>query len=302
MADRAAILVSPSVLRDEPGLVEASIAAVEGQWEVVCRPEDGADMPRQIACCRESSASVVVGLGGDGTINAAASIAIETGAVLAAIPRGTMNLLTGDFGIGTDANAALESLGTLVEARVDYATVNGRVFLHSSLVGVVPWMAVERESIRDADSLRDKLTKLADFVGVGLEAEELELRLTSDAGTDTISTRNFVVTNNRLAERGLVSHARATLDAGRLGVYASTNRGPLATLLLFTTIGTGKLSEDPATLTGDCEWLDVEFERDSVLVSNDGEVWELIPPLEYRIHPRGLRVLVPAEIARGGRP
>ncbi len=261
-------------------------------------------IPDQARFAREAKPRLVIALGGDGTINASAATAIAAGADLLILPNGTMNLVAKDIRLPLDPERVLDYAGDLTRIRIDYATVNGRVFLHSALLGVVADMAVAREDVRRSHDAPEKLAALGHLAEAALASEPLEVLLEAEKGSRKQQTRCVAVTCNPLIKGGVVEHGRATLTAGRLGVYASDHHGPLAPIKLLASLGTGQLPQDPETLSTDCATLTIHAKQSTLSVSLDGEVFELDTPLKFTIEPRGLSVAVPTGNPHGpaGRP
>jgi diacylglycerol kinase family enzyme/membrane-associated phospholipid phosphatase len=84
--------------------------------------------------------------GGDGSVAAAAAIALEHGLPLAVIPAGTLNHFARDVGVETpeDVADAVRS-GSAVE--VDVAEVNGTPFLNTASIGAYPEMVERRDRL-----------------------------------------------------------------------------------------------------------------------------------------------------------
>ena len=88
---------------------------------------------------------------------------------------------------------------------------------------------------------------------------------------------------------------RARLDTGKLSVYLTNRMGRLGLFRLALRALFGGLRQDKDFLALRTEelWLDTKKRR--VRVALDGEVTVMEPPLHYRIHARGLRVLAPEQ-------
>ena len=256
---------------------------------------DGASVRAQIAALHGRRFDTVIAAGGDGTVNAAARLALDAGARLAIAPAGTMNLVARDLGVGPDPAAAVEQLAHARERSIDVATVNGSLFVHSSLIGLVPSMARYRERARCKPGLGARVSIALAMIRHAFRSSPVGLTLETEAGRHTARSRCLAVTNNPLAEAHPLSHRRASLDAGRLGVYASLHEGPFAVGRLLAGLASGRLSSDPEVTATACTALTVDARARTLLVSNDGEIRRLRTPLEYRVLPRALRVLVPAE-------
>jgi len=87
--------------------------------------------------------------------------------------------------------------------------------------------------------------------------------------------------------------SRERLDAGKLSVYFLRRGGRwgVIRLILRTLVGTLDSMKEFEQLTTDS--LTIDMRRDRVMVAFDGEVAVMETPLEYRIRPRALQVIVP---------
>jgi diacylglycerol kinase family enzyme len=90
---------------------------------------------------------------------------------------------------------------------------------------------------------------------------------------------------------------RERLDGGRLSIYVSHRRGRwgLMRLALRALFHRLQQASDFDALTA--QSIVVETRRPALHVATDGEVCTLATPLEYRIRPGALRVLVPRRVA-----
>lgn len=241
----------------------------------------------------ETTPRLIIAIGGDGTVNASAQKAIRADAALLILPHGTMNLVARDLQLPVDPQAVLDTAAELSTLEIDYATVNGHLFLHSALIGLVPEMAVVRERIRGAQGLLAIARHVPDFVRSAFYSNPIEVKLQAGTKAARGRSRSVVVTTNPLADTGQGLYARESLAGGRLGVYTSDHNGPFAPLKLLLSLGPGRLPRDPETLAASCESLLIHTRRPTITVSVDGEVRRLKTPLEFKIHPRGLRAAVP---------
>ena len=85
---------------------------------------------------RESTADVVVAVGGDGTVSEVARGLIGSEKALGIIPCGSGDGLALHLGISRNARKALKILQEGCEAMIDYALVNGRPFFCTTGVGM----------------------------------------------------------------------------------------------------------------------------------------------------------------------
>jgi undecaprenyl-diphosphatase len=149
--------------------------------------------------------------GGDGSVAAAAAVALESGLPLAVIPAGTLNHFARDVGVATppEAVAAVEA-GAAV--RVDVAEVNGTPFLNTASIGSYP------EMVRRRDELSGRLGK---WVALTVAAAQV-LRHGSpvDVELNGHRVRAWIVFigNGSYQPRGLSPAWRPRLEDGLLDV------------------------------------------------------------------------------------
>jgi diacylglycerol kinase family enzyme len=238
-------------------------------------------------------ARLVAAGGGDGTINAVASVMVDSGVPFGVLPLGTLNHFAKDLGIPLDLGAAVRNLATGRPMRVDVGEVNGRIFLNNSSLGLYP------DIVRDREKQQRRLGrgKWPAAVWAALAALRrypfLSMRL--DVNGERLARRTpFVfIGNNAYTMQGLAIGERARLDEGVLSLYVAQRPTRLGLLRFAIDALLGRLGEtrdfDVLTAPG----FDIDTHRRRLLVATDGEVTEMSPPLRYRMRPGALTVLVP---------
>ncbi len=238
-------------------------------------------------------ATVAAG-GGDGTISTVAGALIGTAKRLGVLPLGTLNHFAKDLGIPLDPAAAAATLSTGREAFVDVGEVNGHYFVNNSSIGLYPRIVRHREEQRH----RLGRGKWPAFAWALLSALHLcpvlRLRLRIDGREHQVRTPFLFIGNNRYCMDLLRIGSRERLDAGRLSVYYARGAGRLGLTGLALRSLVGRLEQAGNFESLLVEELEVQPRRRALDVSTDGEVLRLQSPLTYRIHPRALRVIVPA--------
>jgi diacylglycerol kinase family enzyme len=101
------------------------------------------------------------------------------------------------------------------------------------------------------------------------------------------------VGNNEYIMEGFNIGARARLDAGRLSVYTTqrSHAGGLMLLALRALLGRLRQADDFGAFSAST--LRVETPHERLLVATDGEISLMATPLDYRILPKTLNVIVP---------
>jgi len=244
----------------------------------------------------DSTGLLVIG-GGDGSIRCAAARAMELGLPLAVLPLGTMNLVAKDFGVPLTGGEAADALASGKIAEIDVGEVNGRLFLHSAVLGIVPSMGAERERSRGHKGIGAGIELVRRMWGVIQRERPLHAMLEFGGERHNVKTFMIAISANRLRAMGPSALLRDSLEAGELGVYWATHQTRAGLLQLLGGLGTGLWGLDERVARHAAREVLVRARRRRLLVSIDGEP-ELLPlPLRFRVRAGALRVLVPTRVA-----
>jgi diacylglycerol kinase family enzyme len=219
---------------------------------------DGED-PAAVA--RASDAEQLGIAGGDGSLAAVAAVARERDVPFVCVPFGTRNHFARDLGLDrTDPLAMLHAFRGR-ERRIDVGRAGERSFLNNVSLGVYARLVHRREHHRRRRQTFARLRAWAVLL-----THRTPLGITIDG--EPIESRIALVANNAYSVDFPTIGARDRLDEGKLYLY----------------------------LPGD-ERSDERFVVDAaagrIEAAVDGEPEVLSTPLEFRVEPRALRVLVP---------
>ncbi|HWN12167.1 MAG TPA: diacylglycerol kinase family protein [Pyrinomonadaceae bacterium] len=264
------------------GGVDAHVSLADSGEEII-------ELARRAAT---SDAEVIVAGGGDGTISSIAAEMIDTNKFLGILPLGTLNHFAKDLQIPLELEEAVQTIIAGHTTEVDFGEVNGRIFLNNSSLGLYPNLVREREKEQ-----RLGRGKWPAFVWAGLSVLRrypfLEIRLSVEGEQLTLKTPFVFIGNNEYLMETLNVGGRARLDTGKLSLYVTNRVGRLGLIRLALRALLGGLHQEKDFLALQAEeiWLGTRHRR--MRVALDGEVTVMAPPLQYRIHPRGLQVLIP---------
>lgn len=245
----------------------------------------------------EDAAPVVAG-GGDGTINAVASVLAGTERPLGVLPMGTLNHFAKDLRIPLGLEDAATNIIEGFAAHVDVGEVNGRIFLNNSSLGLYPSIVREREKLQQ----RLGHGKWPAFVWAALSVLRrypfLDVRLNVEGKEFTRRAPFIFVGNNEYEMESFNVGARSCLDKGQLSLYTAHRTGRLGLLRFAVRALFGGLrnEKDFDALCTREVW--VETKRKRLNVATDGEVTIMRTPLHYRVRPGALRVIVPKDVNR----
>ena len=236
----------------------------------------------------------IIAGGGDGTINAVASVLVGTDRSLGVLPLGTLNHFAKDLHIPLDLDEAARVALAGREARVDVGEVEGRIFLNNSSLGLYPSIVRHREKQQE----RLGRGKWPAFLWATLTVLKrypfLSVRLSTDDQRLIRHTPFVFIGNNEYEMESFNVGARSCIDAGHLSLYVAHRTGRLGLLRLAWRALFGGLRDEEDFNALCTTEVFIETRRPKRLrVATDGEVTIMTTPLHYRVRPGALRVLVP---------
>jgi diacylglycerol kinase family enzyme len=299
MAAPLAIIVSTSAGSDEKKGLETRLKAFFDSRHRDVRiwvANSGDEIPDLARHALGEHADPIAAGGGDGTVNAVASVLAETGKTLGVLPLGTLNHFAQDLGIPLDLEQAAQILVDGGVAQIDIGEVNGRIFVNNSSLGLYPSIVHGRETLQD----RLEYGKWPAFLWASLSALRrypiLEARLRVDDKELVRHTPFIFVGNNRYQIEGFNIGSRTKLDSGWLWLYTTREIGRLGLLRFGLRALARSLRNDKDFDIMRTKEIVIETRHRSRLrVATDGEVTIMETPLTYRIRPGALRVAVPKE-------
>jgi diacylglycerol kinase family enzyme len=210
---------------------------------------------------RRSDADPIGMAGGDGSLGPVAAVALERGAAFVCVPLGTRNHFARDLGLDRgDPLGALRAFGG-AERRIDVGRVHDRVFLNNVSLGVYAQLVHRREHHRRRRQAFARMRAWAILL-----THRAPLGMTVDGAP--IESR-IVLANNAYALDFPSLGARDRLDEGKLHVYVPREDERLGDRFV------------------------VGAAAGHLQAAIDGEPDVLRTPIEFRIEPLALRVLVP---------
>lgn len=259
--------MNPNSGADSPSVDDlATVAGDQGISVHVL--SDGEDL---VELARSAEADVLGMAGGDGSLGAVAQVAIERDLPFVCIPWGTRNHFAADAGLPTDEPLRAVAAFHGTERRVDVGRFEDRIFLNNVSLGVYGRLVHRRERRRRRDEAFARLRALATSAWT-------DLRWTRRFRVDGRPIRASVVlvANNEYVDALTARGARERLDGGSLALYAAR--------------GIRRLHWTERTA--------LRFRIESghpMHAAVDGEPALLASPLELRVDPGALRLLVPPE-------
>jgi diacylglycerol kinase family enzyme len=247
--------------------VERELTASLPKVEVV-RCATGDD----VAACLEAAAKkarVLGVMGGDGTVNCAAGIALAHALPLAVLPGGTLDHFAGEVGLRevSDVVAAVRA-GSAVEITVGSADPAGRdlYFLNTFAIGIYPELVKEREKHEKAIGKWPAMALAMTRVLRGAEAVFVEV----DGQERRLWT--LFAGNGHYHPAGFAPSWRERLDDGCIDIRLIDADRPFSRLRLVTAVLTGRLGRSRVYEQRLVGSLPVRSRQGGLRIARDGEV------------------------------
>ena len=278
---------------------EIAAALREAGIDAVVHASRAGEAMREIARRHvEDGAELVVAAGGDGTLSAVAGALAGGRAALGVLPLGTFNHFARDLRIPLALAEAARVIGAGHRTRVDVGEVNGRIFINNSSIGLYPTLVLHRKKRQRRLGRGRWHAGLWAAMGVARRHPMLDTAISVDGKTVRRRTPLVFIGNNEYRMRGLHVEARDRLDAGTLSVYLTlrAGRASLVRLAWHALWGRIESARDFEALSAHSARIATRHAR--LPVATDGEVALMDMPLDYRVRPRALEVVVPAPEAK----
>ncbi len=235
---------------------------------------------------RDSGAVAVGAAGGDGTLAAAAHVAIERDALFVAVPAGTLNHFARDLGL-TGADDAIRAVQQGCAASVDVGMAGDRMFLNTLSFGGYTAVVDARERY---ESKIGKWPALV--VALVTELPRMEpLHLTIDGRT----LRVWIawVGNNHYSPTGLAPAWREAMDDGLLDIRIATGAKAFSRIRFTAAALTGRLRDCSVYEEWTAASLEVESAEGPLRLAADGETFDGPSRVSVSKQPKALRVALP---------
>lgn len=262
-----------------------------GVETIILGPDDDLEQLARDAVAR--GADCLGMAGGDGSQALVASVAIEHDIPFVCVSAGTRNHFALDLGLDReDPLSTLRAFTDGIERRVDYATMDDRLFVNNVSLGVYATV-VQQESYR-ADKAGTAAAMLPELLGS--TAEPFDLQFTTPSGQEIDGAFMILVSNNPYAATFSPDSAtRRSMDTGQLGVIAVSTATSADAVRLMTMSAIGLRKASPFWHEFTTESLEIRSRSGRAFAGVDGEALDLPTPMHFQIHAEGLRLRVPAE-------
>lgn len=224
-------------------------------------------------------------VGGDGSVNAAVGVAIESGTPLAVVPGGTLNHFARDIALESmEETAAAVAAGRT--AVIDVGLIDGAPFVNTASLGSYPDLVDERER---------REHRLGKWPAMAIAMARVMRTMTptevSINGRRT-SVWLFFAGNCRYDPPGLAPLNRARLDDGQIDLRWIDASVPFGRTRTFLSMLTGPRGRSRAVKTLVGERFDIVSHDGPLRLARDGETFDGGETVVIEKHPQGVRVFV----------
>lgn len=251
----------------------------------------GDELRRAVVAAIAADPPAIVAGGGDGTLSTVAGALVGHDVPLGVLPLGTLNHFAKDLGVPLDLDEAVAVVLAGRSERIDMGEVNGRLFLNNTSLGLYPLIVRQRAQHGGHRPVKWIVAAWATFREIRRH-REIAVRIVVEGQESIHRTPILFIGNNRYHAGGRDLGSRETLRGGRLAIYIVKGRGRRHLFRLAAKMLAAKgYREDLEVLLADAATIEVGLPR--IEIALDGELESFEPPLQYRIRPGALSVLLP---------
>lgn len=250
----------------------------------------GAGTTTDVARAALEGASMMVAVGGDGTVAAVASAIDGSGVPLGIIPAGSTNIIARELKIPTTARAAIELIyGEHRHRDLDLGVCGDQRFLHMAGAGFD-----SRLFAATNPNLKRRAGWLAYLPAGARNLVRPPARFTIRADDTTIEVTSplvIVANGGSVIAPGLTLYPGIRKDDGMLDVLVFTPRGPFQILRTLGRAATRGLANSPFVLRMTARRVELSTDP-PIPIQLDGDV-AMSTPAVFEIRPRAIHVVTP---------
>jgi diacylglycerol kinase family enzyme len=275
------------------GLGSTRVRRYEFTADTSQRKATGENISANVRRAIDEGAKAVIAAGGDGTAMAVAGAVVGTQAAFSHLPLGTFNYFARGIGLPEDPFDAGRAIATGSVRPIHVGTVNGRVFLNNSSIGIYPEILRERETIYAQFGRRRIMAHWS--VAKTFWKFQRPMHLTINADGDEIRCRSplLFVFRSAYQLQSLGLEGTQSISDGQFAVLVGrgNTRADLFRTAARLITRTAQLGRDYDLLTA--KHLIVTPRTSRLLVAFDGERDHAKAPLEFKMSDVPLNVIMP---------
>jgi diacylglycerol kinase (ATP) len=289
MNQRALLLVNRHSRQGQTKLQEAIACLKKLGFDLI---EEATEQPQHLAEVihrYKSKVDIVIVGGGDGTLNAAVDVLVETQLPLGILPLGTANDLARTLGIPNSLQEACKAIATGEVKQIDLGWVNGKYFFNVASLGLS--VKITQRLTKKAKKRWGVLAYAATALQVIWESRPFSAEIRVNGESIPVKTVQIAVGNGRYYGGGMAVVHDATIDDQRLDLYSVEIQHWWQIIPLLPAMRNGRHIhwQEVRALQG--QEIEV-YTRKPRPINTDGEI-TTYTPANFRVIPQALKVLVP---------
>lgn len=237
---------------------------------------------------------VIVGAGGDGTLNAIASYLIHTDIPLGILPLGTFNYVARVLNIPINLIQAADVIANGISQSVHIAKLNNHIYLNNASLGLYPLFIEQRERYNKHFG-RFPLHAYTSAIDVLVRKyRALKLKVTVDGIEYPVNTALVFFGNNQLQLKELNLKIADSVKDGKIGgvIVAKTDR--LSLIKLLVKLVQGDIEKAKEIYSFSADQVEVVTQKGhKIYLAIDGELIEEESPLRLSVEKNALNIMVP---------
>ena len=255
-------------------------------------PTASETLTAQLKQLKEFNPDLAVAAGGDGTVGALIDSFPAEKIPIAIIPCGTFNHFASDAGVPLEMKASVAAAFSGSLEKLDAASVNGRLFINNSSIGLYPHSVEVRENLEKKYGHNRWLFLILAFSRIFTRFPVYKVTLKINGREEKHITSSLFVGNNKYEVELLKFGSRESLKDGKLSLYFSKcrNRWKFLRNAFFLVLGRLEQAENFELLLVDDVY--IQTQKRKVRVSADGELIRLSPPLRYESLPGAVKIIL----------
>ncbi len=256
-------------------------------------PSGNQSLKFQLDQLKKYAPDLAVAAGGDGTASALVNLSSCRKKPIAVIPCGSFNHFATDAGVPLEMPDAVHAIFSGIQMDLDAASLNGRLFINNSSIGLYPHSVEVREKLEKKYGHNRLLFLIIAFLRIFTRFPLYKISLKINGKDEQHITPSLFVGNNKYEVELLKFGSRESLQEGKLSLYFSQcrNRWRFLRNSFFLLIGKLQQAKNFDFLLVD--EVDLETAKKRVRVSADGEIYKLEPPLAYKSIPGAVKIILP---------
>lgn len=263
---------------------------------------------RSLLPSERAAGTMLVAVGGDGTVNRMVNLFAESAAPMGLIPMGTSNDLAEALGIPLNFDEACRVIKNACFRETDVISVNGTLFVTCGGLGLAchtarranAWKLCSRRRLALVRRLGKTIYPLAALLQCLTDQSPLQARIALNGRVREGEWFTLIIGNQRQLGGFALPSSAATTDATLDLVAVASPNSRARTLWILLQGMRGRLGRCSDVMQERAEAITITT-RDRSWFFGDGEILERARHFRVQIHPRAILLSVPEDLKPGPR-